>query len=261
MALPKPVSRIRQISPGNESETCSLCCLWNKLWLKTITGKHAFELESQNFLQNNSKSLLNLKPFLMTSSFWTSLVKSCYDPSPMPDQLPGNSRQLLAFGKACHPNSCIKKKKASTGHLGFRIWKVLCVSSSCRVFPGLPSGADWSCFSPFPLILAGIRLASSRLTSLPEPRWATGMPRAESIDKHSMGISWVGRVGSQLLLLGFSSERWGPLLGHHCVISHRTDKAKPALEQNKITQPSPRQSFGNMKCDHRMRSKFDLKIN
>lgn len=29
----------------------------------------------------------------------------------MPDQLPGNSRQLLAFGKACHPNSCIKKKK------------------------------------------------------------------------------------------------------------------------------------------------------
>lgn len=49
MALAKLVSRIRQISPGNELETCSLCCLWNKLWLKTITGKHAFELESQNF--------------------------------------------------------------------------------------------------------------------------------------------------------------------------------------------------------------------
>lgn len=155
--------------------------------------------KARTFLQNNSKSLLNLKPFLMTPSFWTSLVKSCYDPSPMPDQLPGNSRQLLAFGKACHPNSCIKKKKKkSTGHLGCRIWKVLCVSSSCRVFPGLPSGADWSCFSPFPLILAGTRLASSRPTSLPEPRWATGMPRAESIDKPSLGMSWVGRSGGGL---------------------------------------------------------------
>lgn len=186
---------------------------------------------------------MNLKPFLMTSSFWTSLVKSCYDPSPMPDQLPGNSRQLLAFGKACHPNSCIKKKKKkSTGHLGFRIWKVLCVSSSCRVFPGLPSGADWSCFSPFPLILTGIRLASSHLTSLPEPRWATGMPRAESIDKHSMGISWVGRVGSQLLLpqpLGFSSERWEPLLGQHCVNSpqNRQSQTSSGAEQDNSAFP------------------------
>lgn len=32
----------------------------------------------------------------------------------MPDQLPGNARQLLAFGKTCHPNSCLKKKKKSS---------------------------------------------------------------------------------------------------------------------------------------------------
>lgn len=161
----------------------------------------------------------------------------------------------------------LNKKKKSTGHLGFRIWKVLCVSSSCRVFPGLPSGADWSCFSPFPLILAGIWLASSRLTSLPEPRWATGVPRAESIDKHSTGISWVGigRSGSGLTASSSPAtgiQQWevrAPLRST-CVISHRTDKAKPALEQNKITQPSPRQSFGNMKCDRRM-GKLDLKIN
>lgn len=32
----------------------------------------------------------------------------------MPDQLPGNPRQLLAFGKACHPNSCKKKRSLGT---------------------------------------------------------------------------------------------------------------------------------------------------
>lgn len=62
----------------------------------------------------------------------------------MPDQLPGNSRQLLAFGKACHPNSCIKKKKKKAlGTLAAGSEKSF-VLAPAAVFPGLPSGADWS---------------------------------------------------------------------------------------------------------------------
>lgn len=67
--LQSPFQGFRQIPRVSESEACWLRCLLNSLWLKTVTAKHAFELESQNFLQNNLKSLLNLKPFPMTPSF------------------------------------------------------------------------------------------------------------------------------------------------------------------------------------------------
>lgn len=66
-----------QSSSGEvKTNTCSACIRSVRAALplqqalaERVTAKHAFELESQSFLQNNSKSLLTLKPFLMLPSF------------------------------------------------------------------------------------------------------------------------------------------------------------------------------------------------
>lgn len=89
----------------------------------------------------------------------------------MPDQLPGGPGQPLAFGKACHPNSCMRR---APGTWAARSEKSFVPAPAAVAQPRF--GVDQSGFSPFPLPAAGAPPAPSRPVPPPEARPASPCP-------------------------------------------------------------------------------------
>lgn len=217
MALAKLVSRIRQISPGNELETCSLCCLWNKLWLKTITGKHAFELESQNFFCKIIQKVcwtLNLSWWLFPSELHS--LKVAMIPAPC-------QTSFLETLANCWPLERLvtliavlkKKKKKALGTLTAGSEKSFVFAPAAEFFQASLLGLTGAVSLRFLLYwrVLGWPLPAQLLCQSPGGQQGCQGQSPQTSPTWACP-EWAGLgVGSQLLLpqpWGLSREKWGP---------------------------------------------------
>lgn len=196
-------------------------------------------------------------------SQWSLLPKlsrsSHCRPSPMPDQLPGGPGQLLAFGKACHPNSCMRR---APGTWAARSEKSFVPAPAAVAQPRF--GVDQSGFSPFPLPVAGAPPAPSHPVPPPEARPASPCPggvQGRPGQSPCRGRGWAGPQPHLALhaLPRWRRGPWGSARPSRATSPERGAPGRPrALSQQQDARSSPGQPRGESRgCGSRAKAQLE----